>query len=123
MIIANPIYDTVFKYLMEDTEIAKGMLSIILNVSQRYKTENDQKLNYENKSKDPLIEQILNRLTKAIADEDLRRKMNIEDEIERGYNMELQEIEIKLEAKLEEKYRQEIEALKRQIAQKGKRKK
>jgi hypothetical protein len=31
MIIANPIYDTVFKYLMEDMEIAKGMLSVILN--------------------------------------------------------------------------------------------
>ncbi len=27
MIIANPIYDVVFKYLMEDTEIAKGLLS------------------------------------------------------------------------------------------------
>jgi methyl-accepting chemotaxis protein len=32
MTIANPIYDTVFKYLMEDTEIAKGLLSTILNV-------------------------------------------------------------------------------------------
>jgi hypothetical protein len=30
MIIANPIYDVVFKYLMEDTEIAKGLLSTIL---------------------------------------------------------------------------------------------
>ena len=102
MIIANPIYDTVFKYLMEDTEIAKGML-------------------YSN---DPLIKQITNRLTKAIADEDLRRKMNIEDEIERGYNMELQEMEIKIEAKieakLEEKYKKEIEELKRQLAEKNK---
>ena len=31
MHIANPIYDTVFKYLMEDLEIAKGLLSLILN--------------------------------------------------------------------------------------------
>ena len=31
MVIANPIYDTVFKYLMEDLDIAKGVLSIILN--------------------------------------------------------------------------------------------
>lgn len=30
MIIANPIYDSVFKYLMEDSEIAKGLLSVIL---------------------------------------------------------------------------------------------
>ena len=100
MIIANPIYDTVLKYLMEDTDIAK--------------------FDYKSSSNDPLIKQITDRLTKAIADEDLRRKMNIEDEIERGYNMELQEMEIKLEAKIEEKYKQEIEDLKRQLAEKNK---
>jgi hypothetical protein len=27
MIIANPIYDSVFKYLLEDIEISKGLLS------------------------------------------------------------------------------------------------
>ena len=32
MTIANPIYDIVFKYLLEDLDIAKGMLSTILNV-------------------------------------------------------------------------------------------
>ena len=32
MLIANPIYDNVFKYLMEDIEIAKGVLSAIMNV-------------------------------------------------------------------------------------------
>jgi hypothetical protein len=30
MLIANPIYDAVFKYLMEDTEIARQFLSVIL---------------------------------------------------------------------------------------------
>jgi hypothetical protein len=30
MLIANPIYDSVFKYLLEDNEIAKGLLSAIL---------------------------------------------------------------------------------------------
>ena len=69
--------------------------------NQRYRTDDDQKLDYKINSNDPLIKQITDRLTRAIADEDLRRKMNIEDEIERGYNMELQEMEIKLEAKLE----------------------
>ena len=32
MTIANPIYDIVFKYLLEDLDIAKGILSTILNV-------------------------------------------------------------------------------------------
>ena len=31
MIIANPIYDVVFKYLMEDLDIAKGMIAAIIN--------------------------------------------------------------------------------------------
>lgn len=30
MIIANPIYDTIFKYLMENKEIAKGIISAII---------------------------------------------------------------------------------------------
>ena len=30
MIIANPIYDVVFKYLLEDADIARDLLSTIL---------------------------------------------------------------------------------------------
>ena len=30
MLIANPIYDAVFKYLLEDMEITRGLLSVIL---------------------------------------------------------------------------------------------
>lgn len=30
MLIANPIYDVVFKYLLEDIEIARGLLTAIL---------------------------------------------------------------------------------------------
>ncbi|GAB4402812.1 MAG: hypothetical protein OHK0039_01290 [Bacteroidia bacterium] len=32
MIIANPIYDAVFKYLLEDTKIARELLATILGV-------------------------------------------------------------------------------------------
>ncbi|NIM16149.1 MAG: hypothetical protein GTO45_29450, partial [Candidatus Aminicenantes bacterium] len=31
MIIANPIYDTTFKYLMKNIKIAKGVISTILD--------------------------------------------------------------------------------------------
>ena len=31
MLIANPIYDTVFKYLMENLKVAKGIISTIIN--------------------------------------------------------------------------------------------
>ena len=33
MIIANPIYDVVFKYLLDDIEIARELLSAILGVT------------------------------------------------------------------------------------------
>jgi len=33
MIIANPIYDTIFKYLMKDLDIAKGFISRILDIN------------------------------------------------------------------------------------------
>ncbi|MGE5344086.1 MAG: hypothetical protein ACM3SY_21680 [Candidatus Omnitrophota bacterium] len=36
MLIANPIYDTVFKYLMENLEIAKGMISTIIDEDIEY---------------------------------------------------------------------------------------
>ena len=32
MLIANPIYDTIFKFLMDDNESAKIILSTLLNV-------------------------------------------------------------------------------------------
>ncbi len=31
MLIANPIYDTVFKYMMENIDIAKGVISTIID--------------------------------------------------------------------------------------------
>ena len=81
----------------------KSRLEKVLNIfSQKYKTTDIHILNYQGKTDDPLIKRIINRLTRAIADESLRRQMNVEDEIE----SELQELSQKLEEKdkkLEEK--------------------
>jgi hypothetical protein len=60
MIIANPIYDVVFKYLMEDPQ-----------------------------HDDDLVKKIMNRLTRAVASEEVRTKMRIEDELERMYFKDL----------------------------------
>ena len=65
MKVANPIYDIVFKYMMEDERIARTILRI------------DDKV-YEN---DADMEHILRRLTMAAADADIRHKMNAEEEI------------------------------------------
>ena len=44
MIIANPIYDVVFKYLLEDVEIARELLSTILGEPEVVHI--DQELDY-----------------------------------------------------------------------------
>jgi hypothetical protein len=44
MIIANPIYDVVFKYLMDDAEIAKGIISRIIGEQLRVGTELEDQL-------------------------------------------------------------------------------
>ena len=66
MIIANPIYDVVFKYLMEDLEY-----------------EVDPKQN------DALVAKIMNGLARAVASDEVRLKMRIEDELERTYHKDM----------------------------------
>jgi hypothetical protein len=61
----------------------KSRVEKILNIfSQYYITSSDQTLDFKGSIDDPLLEKIVNRLTRAIADETLRRQMNMEDEIE-----------------------------------------
>jgi Putative transposase, YhgA-like len=59
----------------------------ILNVfNQTYKIKDDDHiLNFANEMQDPLLNKMINRLTRAIADTEMRKKMDLEDEIEREY--------------------------------------
>ncbi len=50
MIIANPVYDTVFKYLMSDLEIAKGIISAILDQEIIQLSLKSQESNYQDDS-------------------------------------------------------------------------
>jgi predicted RNase H-like nuclease (RuvC/YqgF family) len=107
-------------YTIQIPKLQVGDQSRIENVlsvfSQRYKLTDDRKLDYQGMENDPLKIKIINRLTRAIADDNLRRKMDLEDEFERGFMMELEE---KLSAKeLEIKKRdQEIEQRDQEIEQ------
>jgi GGDEF domain-containing protein len=51
MLIANPIYDTVFKYLMENLDIAKGIISTIINEEIDYIEFSSQEKVYKKKQK------------------------------------------------------------------------
>ena len=80
--VANPIYDAVFKYLMEDNRIAKTVLSALLQ-HQTYKDgRNRQVLRIDDAiyKGDAEMERILHRLLAAASDSKLRQDMNVEDE-------------------------------------------
>ena len=51
MLIANPIYDTVFKYLMENLDIAKGIISTLIDEEIDYLDFSAQEKVYKNKEK------------------------------------------------------------------------
>ena len=59
MIIANPIYDVVFKYLLEDIEIARGLLStiIVVKVNRVYTDVNTGEA-LSKDTKEPFIENL-----------------------------------------------------------------
>ena len=71
MIVANPIYDIVFKYLMEDERIAR----ITKRTQQMLDLDDD--LYPED---DVEMQRIVRRLLMAASDPDMRMDMNVEDE-------------------------------------------
>jgi|GEM_PF-3220404 hypothetical protein len=111
MIIANPIYDVVFKYLLEDVEIARELLATILGEEvqslemkpQETSTETagdirilrfdfkavEHQVDFQGDTSDPLIKKMVERLGRAIASEEIRDKMDVEDELDRIFEREM----------------------------------
>jgi hypothetical protein len=93
-------HESYFIQIPKLAEPTKTKIEEVLSVfNQALKTKDEHTLNYEAATQDPLVQKILTRLTRAIADGEMRRKMDIEDEIEQ----EFQEIEDKFSGLLEEK--------------------
>jgi len=67
MRIANPIYDVVFKYLMQDNEAAILILSTLLEVDEEDYPDEYRK--------------IVRRLNSAVSEPKIRKTMEVEDEI------------------------------------------
>ena len=84
--IANPIYDSVFKYLIEDERIARTLLSALLKKGVFDQTMKDRHnrqvltLDEERYAGDEDMMYILRRLLAAASDSKLRQDMNVEDE-------------------------------------------
>jgi hypothetical protein len=64
----------------------KTRLERVLKVfNQTYKLKDDHKLEIIDEDDDPLVQKMCSRLTRAIADEQMRKKMDIEDEIDQEF--------------------------------------
>lgn len=62
----------------------KSKLERILQIfSPQFKTDDKHKLNFTGDTNEPIVQKMLNRLQRAIADDEMRHKMDFEDEIER----------------------------------------
>jgi flagellar biosynthesis GTPase FlhF len=84
-------------------KVQSRLLKVLKVFSQEYKTDNKHNLNFTEEETDPLIKQMLDRLRRAAADEELRRKMDVEDK----YLQEKQRAEEEKQRAEEEKQRAE----------------
>ena len=63
---------------------AQTKLERILQIfNPKFKTNDRHKLDFTGNTEEPIVQKILNRLQRAIADEELRRNMDVEDEVYR----------------------------------------
>ncbi len=73
-------------------KVQSRLLKVLKVFSQEYKTENKHNLNFTEEETDPLIKQMVDRLSRAAADDEMRRKMDLEDEYEDTYVREFREL-------------------------------
>ena len=75
---------------------------VLMVFSQEYKTEDQHKMDFEGEQDDPLVQRMLNRLYRAASNEEVRKSMDVEDEMERIYNREMKHLVDKIVKKDEE---------------------
>ncbi len=108
-------HESYFIQIPRLVEPTKTRIEKVLSVfNQTFKSSDEHSLNYELIDDDPLLQKMVNRLTRAIANEEMRRKMNVEDEIEREFaeyqeTIEQKDEEIKQNKQVIEQNKQVIE--------------
>jgi hypothetical protein len=71
---------------------ARDRLEKVLQVfSQEFATADLHQLNFQGDGSDPLVQRLLDKLTRAVASEQVRRQMEVEDEIDHVFERELRE--------------------------------
>ena len=109
----------------------KTKLERVLQVfSPEFKTKDSHQLDFKGDIKDPLVKKMVDRLGRAMASDEMRDKMDVEDEIDRIFEREIKKVEAAKDKIIAEKdqaieeknqalevERQKIEELLRQIAE------
>jgi hypothetical protein len=114
-------HESYFIQIPKLVEPTKTRIERILSIfNQTLKSSDEHSLNYEQSDNDPLLQKMINRLTRAIASEDMRRKMNVEDEIEREFadyqeTIEQKDAEIRQTKQELQQKDQELEQTKRLV--------
>jgi hypothetical protein len=117
-------HESYFIQIPKLVEPTKTRIERILSVfNQSLKSSDERSLNYELADDDPLLQKMVNRLTRAIADENMRRRMNFEDEMESDIadyqdTIEEKDEEIKQNKEEIERNRKRIEELEQKLAEK-----
>jgi hypothetical protein len=72
--------------------VMQTRLEKVLQVfSQEFATGDLHQLNFQGDGSDPLVQRLLDKLTRAVASEQVRRQMEVEDEIDHVFERELRE--------------------------------
>ena len=89
---------------------SRTKLEKVLQVfSPEFKTEDKHQLDFQGDLNEPLVQKIVARLERAIASEEIRDKMDVEDEIDRAFERELNKLASAKDKIIAEK-EQELEA-------------
>jgi hypothetical protein len=71
----------------------KTKLERVLQVfNPKFKTTDSHKLDFTGDTDEPIVQKMLNRLQRAIVDDEMRRKMDVEDEVERILEREAKKV-------------------------------
>ncbi len=65
--------------------IQNNLIKVLSIFSQEYQTNDKHKLDFTDEVNDPFLQNMLNRLLRAVADEKLRQQMDMEDEVDRVF--------------------------------------
>ncbi len=98
--------------------VMQSKLEKVLQVfSQEFRTEDIHKLNFQGDTSEPLVKKVVDKLLRAVSSNEIRKQMEIEDEIDHVFERELKKKDkiIEEERRQKEEERRQKEALLKEL--------